>query len=417
MYQLPLFGITAKSTSSAAASRVKTSARPGEARALRAAARVYGERCSGLSTKSDPTGSSLRTYLLSSCEALTGCSLRWRESATPAGHWWLELGRSAHRIEGTECGSSGVYPTPAATDQEAGSNGSSPSTLRSGHYHGMNLLGSVMTNWPTPDTQNDRDGTKVRESQGRGAKQGINHGLSLHHAIHFFPTPRAEDSEQTGPHGEANDTLTSAVRASWGTPRVADAANVPYQYDRGDHDKPRATLYGQATDWMTPASHEREATPKQGLRGENNPNLAMQASWPTVHGNQGNNGPSGTELGNAVNQEALARPTPTKNANKDCPSEQARHTPPLESAVTIWQTPEACQALGGHRSRGGDRKDELLLGGQAVQESINSTGRGRGSLNSEWVMQLMGWPEGYAAELTRLLSEYAATAGATPSRK
>lgn len=117
MFQLPLFGSSCQSTSSAAASRVRTSARQAEARALRAAGRVYGERCLGLSAKSDQLGSSLRMYLLSNCEALTGLSLHWNESATPAGHWWLELQPTAGTFRENGFG---LLPSPLASDYKRG---------------------------------------------------------------------------------------------------------------------------------------------------------------------------------------------------------------------------------------------------------------------------------------------------------
>ena len=229
MFQPSLFGNVGfgPSTSSAGDSRVRTSARPGEGRALRAAARVYGERCSGLSAKSDPLGFSLRTYLCCACEGLTGLSLRWNESATPAGHWWLVLRRSEPRTNGTGCGS-----------------------------------------WPTIRSSDAIHGGMTQQGNGRGA-----------------------------------ESLTS---------------------------------------------------------------LAAKR-WPTVHGNQGNNGPMGTELGNAVMQNWE---TPTKSGNP-AKSKRAKEieksTPSLLEQVQNWQTPSASCSEAGATSRSGDRKGELLLGGQARQ--------------------------------------------------
>ena len=132
-------------------------------------------------------------------------------------------------------------------------------------------------------------------------------------------------------------------------------------------------------DWKTPQKHdEREqgknrpiwptprtitggpesAKRKKELGRMNSGGSDLQAevleNWPTVHGNLGNNGPSGTELGFAV--------------------------------------------------------------GQAGRENRSTNGKPRGSLNSAWVAQLMGWPEEYVAELTKACCEYSATAGSTKSR-
>jgi hypothetical protein len=60
-----------------------------------------------------------------------------------------------------------------------------------------------------------------------------------------------------------------------------------------------------------------------------------------------------------------------------------------------WNTPSASLGEAGATSRSGDRKGELLLGGQAAQDSPNTNGKRRGSLNPDWVEQLMGWPKGW----------------------
>lgn len=93
------------------------------------------------------------------------------------------------------------------------------------------------------------------------------------------------------------------------------------------------------------------------------------------------------------------------------------------STPQTWATPEVACALGGHLSRGGDRKDELLLGGQVkanpgrafatpraedsqcagrrhnretsdtlYAQTVTDTNSTPGSLNPTWVEWLMGWP-------------------------
>lgn len=256
MYQLSLLGPSSLSTSSAAGSRVKTSARPAEARALRAAARVYGERCFGLSAKCDPLGSSLRTYLRSACEVLTGLSLRWKESVTPAGHWWLALGRSVRRTSEIGCGSSDTWQTPSAGCAEAGA------TSRSGKRKEELLLGGQVRQWPTPR------GADSERGPDYGATENHDGGGNLRAACNW-PTAAAT-------HSEGKGDLVQAIRGN-------------------------------------PNSHYK----------------------------------------------SVGRPAP---------------------------------------------------------ESPSMIGKPRGSLNSAWVMQLMGWPEDYAAELTRLCLEWQETAGAIRSR-
>ena len=47
--------------------------------------------------------------------------------------------------------------------------------------------------WPTPDTQNHRDGGNLRKESRKSIARGANHGMSLHHAVFLFPTPMASD--------------------------------------------------------------------------------------------------------------------------------------------------------------------------------------------------------------------------------
>lgn len=72
-------------------------------------------------------------------------------------------------------------------------------------------------NWPTP--------TSTPEAKNMGANRTCGPN-SLADAARLgppkWPTPRAEDSESTGAHGNRIDTLTSAVR-TWPTPTSSDA--------------------------------------------------------------------------------------------------------------------------------------------------------------------------------------------------
>jgi hypothetical protein len=117
----------------------------------------------------------------------------------------------------------------------------------------------------------------------------------------------------------------------------------------------------------------------------------------------------------------------------------------LSAQVTDWQTPSAGCAEAGATSRSGDRKGELLLGGQArqwptpakrdeksihasaktmernsrplsevagqaVQANPSTIGKLRGSLNSAWVRSLLGWPDEYWNALEEATMEYHLTA-------
>jgi hypothetical protein len=58
----------------------------------------------------------------------------------------------------------------------------------------------------------------------------------------------------------------------------------------------------------------------------------------------------------------------------------------------------------------GGLTEQAKATGQAAQESRNTTGKPQGSLNSAWVMQLMGWPDEYSGGLSELIQEYEANA-------
>ena len=46
--------------------------------------------------------------------------------------------------------------------------------------------------------------------------------------------------------------------SSWPTARAAEAKGVAYQYDQGDHNKPRLSLTGEAENWATPTASDDE---------------------------------------------------------------------------------------------------------------------------------------------------------------
>ena len=96
-------------------------------------------------------------------------------------------------------------------------------------------------------------------------------------------------------------------------------------------------------------------------------------------------------------------PTPTTQDNPQIKGKDKRGTT-LGGAVRMWPTPTVACATGGQTSRGGNRKNELLLAGAATaRENENLTdeekrsmlaGNG-GQLNPTRVEWLMGWPLGW----------------------
>jgi hypothetical protein len=81
------------------------------------------------------------------------------------------------------------------------------------------------TGWPSPNTPNG--GRTAHEMSTTGMMpDGTKRQAGLEHVVKAtgWPSPRAEDSEQTGAHHGNLDTLNSASKAAgWGTPRQTDA--------------------------------------------------------------------------------------------------------------------------------------------------------------------------------------------------
>jgi hypothetical protein len=120
--------------------------------------------------------------------------------------------------------------------------------------------------WPTPDTQNHRDGSKLRKDNNLA--QGGRHGVSLHHAVWKWPTPTAmtggqgvAPSHKDGGHGwnigaAVQDSLSDDPARMWPTPRAQDSK------------------HGPATEWELTTDH---AGTKDSLRVH----VAKRGMWPT----------------------------------------------------------------------------------------------------------------------------------------
>ena len=436
MYQPSLFGCVGfgPSTSSAGASRVRTSVRPEEARALRAAARVYGARCFGLSAKSDPLGWSLRTCLLSACAALTGFSLRWNESATPAGHWWLVLGRSGPRTNGIGSGSwPTAWQTPKTMDQTG---------IETNHRHNweketdnqtLTLLGQAKS-WLTPTETERQSATSaepyvtqsgtVRAMRPDG--KSSNMGLTAQVA---FPTPQASDANggkgmrleasETGamPDGcKATISLRDSILRQWATPKAEERQ----QTNSGDD---YAALSAQVKTWPTPTD------PAGSTGGVNSQNPRGQHQ--------------GCPIVSAVKQEAMGLwPTPDTGTTGSTDATNRTGGPSLTGLLApanpepLWEIMDSrghqqvtvhCDGCGlTHVStdpeyltlpcpickciQSGTVTFHYLDLGPPVPVNPSIQGKPRGSLNSAWVRSLLGWPDEYWTRLEEAVTEYHLTA-------
>lgn len=121
--QIDLFGMALDfPTSSSEARRAKTSAaRTPKAKVSTGSEAASTSKPSASSMNADLVGSLLKIALISELEAQTGLSMRWRQSATPAGHSWLVLETSAPTTSESEAGSSVMMGTPTANPAPRGS--------------------------------------------------------------------------------------------------------------------------------------------------------------------------------------------------------------------------------------------------------------------------------------------------------
>jgi len=121
--------------------------KPGSASARKMTA-ISGQKCIGSWLPPGPVGSLLKMLLGTSTWASTKCFLTWKVKATPQSRLLFQLA-----------------PSTPPTDETA-----------------SGLL-------PTPDTQNHRDGTNLRQMTIDAAERGARKGVSLHHHVALWPTP------------------------------------------------------------------------------------------------------------------------------------------------------------------------------------------------------------------------------------
>lgn len=147
--------------------------------------------------------------------------------------------------------------------------------------------------------------------------------------------------------------------------------------------------------WQTPVADDSVNRVKGKVNSRGEPKLSAQVKlWPTPHGfspDGRSNGPSGNELGRAVNR--VLWPTPTVCGNHNRRGASVNSGDGLATAVRLWPTPNASDA-----SKWSNQSlEERLSKGLQVRlnTAVSPQGGGGGSLNPTWVEWLMGWPLGW----------------------
>jgi len=175
--QTDLFGTVLDfQTSSSAARRARTSAAPTQkAKVSTESDPVSTSKPSVSSTNADLVGSLLKIALISELEAQTGSSMRWRQSATPAGHSWLVLETSAPTTSESEAGLSGsIFHTPTTQ---------------------ANFAAPSMQKWESCQPWNVMLATPRKTDADRGGRGDILSQLRGYPSKHAgMPTPRKSDA-------------------------------------------------------------------------------------------------------------------------------------------------------------------------------------------------------------------------------
>ncbi len=163
---------------------------------------ISGLKCSLASGYSGPNGSSLK-MLRDSLLGTMGwyskpCALTWKVKVTKYNRSLFQLVPSKRPIDGTEFG---LLRTPNTN----GRGTRSDEGMTKGHQ--LELQDQIRM-LPTPDTQNHRDGTKLRKDNNMA--EGGSHSVSLHHRIEaMMPTPATRDWK--GGSKQGRDTVDSLI--------------------------------------------------------------------------------------------------------------------------------------------------------------------------------------------------------------
>jgi len=244
--------------------------------------------------------------------------------------------------------------------------------------------------WPTPsEIDATRDGQNLRQMTIDSGKRGGRKGISLHHEVANWPTPRAEDSEQVGnhlsPNPNAGDSL-GATAKDWPTPVASNA-------ERGSTTPDEKRGRGLETEAKSFANSKNAGSPSPLV--------------PTTTPQRPTSSPDGTSMNSTR--------VPTLPDSKDSSKKQLWSTPKtptggpesrsrwkergaggedLDAQVRTWATPTTRDL----KDSPGQTVEENCLLGRQVQTDTRTGERSLGDgrklnpLFDEW---LIGWPIGW----------------------
>jgi hypothetical protein len=221
-------------------------------------------------------------------------------------------------------------------------------------------------------------------------------------AERFWPTSRAEDSESTGAHRGAPDTLTSAV-ALWRTPDAPKAGGVRTHADSQGQGH-QVTIAEQAEFWQTPSADSFRRANELGLTDQCLESVA-EHFWKTPHGltyspEAGDPGGGGEFAEQATRWKPCLWGTPKYGTNAGQGQENPKRGSRIEDQALAFSLPA-------HQIQSGltfwQRVHILLRLCRQLRQLLPSPYNKARSifkrkLNPDFVDWLIGWPVGWSSE-------------------
>jgi hypothetical protein len=252
-------------------------------------------------------------------------------------------------------------PTPAARDFK----GVDRTEIDRGNARPLN---EVVAHWPTPQTVDSGSSRPFRLKKDRASRdpaiRGSMRGDLKDHAT-AWPTPVARDGfsphspeyvagKRLQGHGMAN--LNDRV-STWSTPRASDGEKGGPGQSFGAGGAPLAAQASglSVSARPTPTALDRPRSPET---------LAKSATFRKRNANQ-------NTVPLYLGEVAQNWMTPVANDTGTRTTKYAQGGTALSLQTGNWQTPSVADVTGGHASRSGARKNELLLNGQA--EALSSS--------------------------------------------
>lgn len=249
---------------------------------------------------------------------------------------------------------------------------------------------SGCSSWPTSTVADSQD----MNPKPRPSRIATNRKTEYLARMVQWPTPnvpnRGPEMDKSHRPESGGIDLQSAVK-KWPTPNVPNggrSSNTTNYHDDGS--KRQVDLAAKVKNWPTPAAQnyrDGKASPET-MASNSRPLQEVVISGPQAVGNRSTNGKNQELFTTSCVADSASARNSTATRYKIPPTGiHAGNIPTDQVVPKQWQAVK-CPG-GGDRSRSGERKGELPLGGQ-----------GKGKLNPAWVCSLMNLPVGWVTITT-----------------